>query len=305
MLLYCIIAIAVIYILLNLKRSRVDGDLIKHPHSYRKMLLLLMPTRTEATVQFDVDVAADPINNYLAQANKKFPVGLSHCTLWAVASALKNHPELNRFVVNRRLYQRKGIFITFAVKRIKKDKTAALTTIKFEIKEDETFKDMCQRMNELIDRPRRGEKTESEREVDFLHIFPDFIAKAVINFLKWANHFNWLPSFYIKTDPLYTSLFMANLGGIEMKSAYHHLFELGTCPLFLTLGEEEGKVVVENGEVVISNLIPARFVFDERVCDGMTAWACIKSGMQVLEQPEKYLACLGDDDHVIFSDVRP
>ena len=305
MLFYSVIVIAIAYILLNLKRSRADGNLIKHPHSYRKMLLLLMPTRTEANVQFDVEIAADPLKNYLEQANQKFPVGLTHCVVWAIASALKNHPELNRFVVNRRLYQRKGIFLTFAVKRIKKDKTAALTTIKFEIKENENFQQMSQRINTMIDQPRRGEKTESEKEIDFLHIFPDVIAKAVISSLKWANHFNLLPQLYIKTDPLYTSLFLANLGSIDMKSAYHHLFELGTCPLFLTIGEEETKAIVENGEIVISNRFPGRFVFDERTCDGMTAWACIQSGMRVLEQPEKYLGCLSDDDQIIFSDVRP
>jgi hypothetical protein len=94
---------------------------------------------------------------------------------------------------------------------------------------------------------------------------------------------------------MYTSAFLANLGSVGMGPGYHHLYEHGTCPLFLMFGKVEERPVVEDGEVKVGRVMHVRFSYDERIADGLTAKFGIESVARVLEDPERWLGCLAED----------
>ncbi|MCK7488727.1 MAG: hypothetical protein MZU97_26930 [Bacillus subtilis] len=41
----------------------------------------------------------------------------------------------------------------------------------------------------------------------------------------------------IKTDPIYSTAFFTNLGSIGMDTIYHHLYNWGTCSIFISVGK--------------------------------------------------------------------
>ena len=82
----------------------------------------------------------------------------------------------------------------------------------------------------------------------------------------------------IDTDPLYTSAFVANLGSIGIDAAYHHLYEHGNCPLFVTIGQ------VRDGQLTI------RYTFDERVEDGLYCAKSLQVLAQRIEDPAAWIA---------------
>lgn len=288
--------------LLNLKKSRSDGEYLGNIHPYRKVMLHIMPTRNESYVLYDDYVVADELLRYLEVVKQRFHCDMQHLVVAAVGHAMRKTPSMNRFVVGRRLYQRKGVWVTFSMKREKLNRAAKLTAVKREIGENESLFDLSSALNASIKVERSDKVTYTDKEVGLFSKIPRPIMVAAVKVFKLLDYYNLLPASFIKNDGFYTSLFAANLGSLGMKAGYHHLYEWGTCPLFMMVGRMEDRVFVEDGQIVIKKVIPLRFNYDERVDDGLNAGHGIKGLVDALENPFELLGCTaadGSDDHPI------
>lgn len=285
-----------LWILINLKKSRPDGTYLK-VHPFRTMLTFIMPTRNESVVYFDEWVPADNLLQYIEDAKDRFHLDVTHVVVGACATGLwgESGYRMNRFTVGRRLYQRKGVWLSFSMKRKKLDREAKLAAIKMQVQPGETFKDFCHRINQKIGIERSDAKTYSDKEFDLLLRMPRPILNVAVRLCYWLDYHNLLPGSFIKADAMYTSMFIANLGSLDMRAGYHHLYEWGNCPLFVMLGRIEERPVVENGQVVAKKMLHIRFSYDERIDDGFTASFGIQTMTMILENPATYLGCLKED----------
>ena len=292
----------VVLTLLNLKKSRSDGEYLGNIHPYRKVMLHIMPTRNESYVLYDDYVVADELLRYLEVVKKRFHCDMQHMIVAAVAHGMRKTPSMNRFVVGRRLYQRKGVWVTFSMKREKLNRAAKLTAVKREIGENESLFDLSSALNASIKVERSDKVTYTDKEVGLFSKIPRPIMVAAVKIFKLLDYYNLLPASFIKNDGFYTSLFAANLGSLGMKAGYHHLYEWGTCPLFMMIGRMEERVFVEDGQIVTKKVIPLRFTYDERIDDGLNAGHGIKGLVDAPENPFELLGCTaadGSDDHPI------
>jgi hypothetical protein len=291
----------VLWIALSMKSSRGDGVYIGVP-KYRRMMFFIMPTRNESVVYFDREIRAERFEAYLEKARVSFGAGVTHAGVAALNIGLAENPRMNQFVSGRRMYKRTGRWITFSMKRKKLNKQAKLSAVTLEMKDGETFRELCSRINGDIKVERSGKKTAADVEFDILDNLPRpglWFANVLI---RWLDYYNILPhDLFIKADGMYTSAFLANLGSVGMGPGYHHLYEHGTCPLFLMFGQVEEKPVIENGEVVKGRVLRIRFSYDERIADGLTAKYGIGTVARVLENPDEWLGCLAEDG----SDDKP
>lgn len=278
-----------------LHADRPDGELIKGIHPYRRLMAHIMPTRNESVVYFDSYVRADELIRYLKVANESFSANVTHALVAAGSIGLAENPRLNRFVSGRRLYQRKGGQITFSMKRQKLGREAKLSAVKLSLQEGETFRQMCERINENVTVERSGKKTSADKEFDLFNRLPSAALDAAVGVFRTLDHFNILPRYFIDSDAMYSSMFIANLGSLSMGAGFHHLYEWGTCPLFMMAGQIEKRAVIENDEVVIRNVLPIRWSFDERIDDGLNARFGIDSCNRALENPFEYFGCLKED----------
>ena len=89
------------------------------------------------------------------------------------------------------------------------------------------------------------------------------------------------PAALLRNDPMYTSVFVANLGSIELDAAYHHLYEWGNCPLFATLGRIE-----KDGDRTVAIV---KFSYDERVEDGLYAARSLEKFRAYAEDPAAWV----------------
>jgi len=295
-------SLALLVTLLTLKTSRSDGVYLGKIHAYRKMMMYIMPTRNESVVYYDDYADASAIEAYLAAVKPHFHADMTHMVVAAVSAALKHNPTMNRFVSGRRLYQRKGIWMTFAVKRQKLNRAAKLAAVKREIPPEQSFRTLCEGLQENITVERSDAVTYTDKEVNTLSRIPRPILRFGVQLLRTLDYYNILPWDFIKNDAMYTSVFTANLGSLGMKAGYHHLYEWGNCSMFAMVGKAEDRVVVVDGQVVVKKMIPFRFTYDERVDDGLNAGHGIKTLIDVLENPFEMLGCVaadGSDDHPI------
>jgi hypothetical protein len=188
--------------------------------------------------------------------------------------------KVNRFTKGGRLWQRKGVWVTFSALQAIREHEKMLT-VKREFPEDETLDEMVDSILDRLGRRRGGEKTSSDGEMKLaLDFLPPLLIHGVMGLLHLADHFGLLPKAMIDDDPMFTSVFVANLGSLGMDAGYHHLWEHGTCPAFATLG-----VVRERADG--SRVMNVRYTYDERIEDGIYAGITLARVKEGLENPEK------------------
>ena len=73
---------------------------------------------------------------------------------------------------------------------------------------------------------------------------------------------------------------------INLPSIYHHLYNFGTCSLFLSLGRPERQVIAnKEGKAVRQLMIPIGAVTDERVCGGADYAAGMRTLLKYMLNP--------------------
>ncbi|MBW2524474.1 MAG: 2-oxo acid dehydrogenase subunit E2 [Deltaproteobacteria bacterium] len=278
------------WLLLNLPRRRSDGVPVRKIHPYRKMIPFLMPGRNESVVYYEDVADASELEDYVARASGALgtEVDVTHCLVAALAQALTEHPELNRFVVGKRLYQRRRAAVTFSMKRKRLDRRAKLAAVKIRLSGAESFAELCRLINDQVSVERSGSKTHADRELGLLTGLPRPLLSLGVRLLRWLDDHNLAPASFIEQDPFYASAFIANLGSLGMGAAFHHLYEYGTCPLFMMVGRIEERPAVVDGQVVVRRVLPIRWSYDERIDDGLTAKGGMDAVRRRLEHPSTY-----------------
>lgn len=257
---------------------RPDGVLVTDAPPFRQVMPLLMPGRNEAAVYFDLDVDLSRTTPFLDAWNAAHPgrrATLFHVVLWAAARVLEARPELNRFVAGGRLWQRDGVWVSFAAKARLED-GAPLVTLKRRL-EAAGFDDVVGRVHDDVSTGRSGRESATDRELRLLVKLPVFLRRWLYGLFRWLDARGLAPGSMIAGDPLYTSLFVANLGSLKMDPCYHHLYEHGTASLFCVIGRARD---VDGRQVAT-----LRFTLDERVADGLYAQRSLELLRSLVEDP--------------------
>ncbi len=270
--------------------KRKDGERITDLPSYRQLMPFLMPTRNESVVYYDTYVKAEKLEAYLKSlGDNPHKITITHCVLKACAMGMKENPKMNRFVCGYRLYQRDKIEISFSMKKEKVSRSP-IKVVKMEVIPEESVEILADRIQSRLQVERSDKKTYTDKEIVLVTLLPRFLLRFLVWFLYWLDAHNLLPYGYIKSDPMYASLFIANLGTLGMDAGFHHLYEYGTIPLFGMVGEIRDMPVVEDGKVCARRLMHIRWSYDERIDDGLTAGIGINSVVRILEDPLTYFS---------------
>lgn len=269
-------------------RGRSDGTRIERLPPLRRLMPFLMPRRNDAYVLFEQTIPTAPLRGLLGRLNAaraaEDRVTLFHCVLRAIGLAITDFPRLNRFVAGRRLWERRGIWLALSAKqRLDRDAPVFSTKIRFD--PTESLADFADRMHRTLRQGRRGEAA-SDREIGMLMRLP----RPALRLLTWLqprlDAAGLLPARLIDDDPLYASVFVANLGSVGLDAAYHHLFEYGTVPIFVTMGRvHRAPVVLEDGQVSSHEVFVLRYTYDERIEDGFYAARALEALAGYLADP--------------------
>jgi hypothetical protein len=270
--------------------SRSDGTLVKDDPPVRRIMPYIMRGRNESVVYHEARYDLTRTLSWLAQQNAEGKkVTLFHLLLHAFARALHERPGLNRFVSGGRVWQRKGVWLSFAAKRAFAD-DAPFVTVKLEFPRDDTFAQVVDRVAASVGGARRGDKRAVDTELRLALAMPGPLLSLVMGFLRWLDRVNLMPRGMIAGDPMYASLFVANLGSIGLGDVYHHLYEYGTVSLFSAVGRVEKMVFVdEAGAAVVRDAVKICWSFDERIHDGFYCASSLKIAQQIVEDPATHV----------------
>ncbi len=113
-----------------------------------------------------------------------------------------------------------------------------------------------------------------DRELSLLLSLPPFLLGPLVRLQMALDGWGLLPGAFYRGDPMYASLFVANLGSVGLDAAFHHLYEYGNIPIFLAIGR------AKHGKATF------RWTFDERIEDGLYCAQSLEVFRRFIEDPE-------------------
>jgi hypothetical protein len=154
----------------------------------------------------------------------------------------------------------------------------------------ETLPEMVRAIAGLVEKGRSGRSSaSSDLEVRLAARLPRAVVAGVVQTLRALDHLGVLPASLLRGDPLFASLFVANLGSLGLDAGFHHLYEYGNIPIFLMLGRVSSQPVAQGEQVVVRPVVKLRYTFDERIEDGFAAARALGTLQGYLEAPEGLL----------------
>ncbi len=272
---------------------RHDGRLAEVP-PYRRMMPFLMRGRNEAAVYFEQTLDLGRAEPWLAAYNAAGDARATvfHLVLHALASVLHERPRLNRFAVGRRIYDRRGVHLSFAAKKQLRD-DAPLATVKREFPAGEGFAAMVAALTGEVRTAKSDQVSTIDRELDVLLRLPGPVLDVALGLLRRLDAWGLAPRALLDSDPMYASAFVANLGSVRLDAAYHHLYEHGNCPLFVTIGQVQPRpLVAADGQLAVRPTVTLRYTYDERVEDGLYCATSLELIRRRLEDPAAWLGAI-------------
>lgn len=251
--------------------KRPDGRVIKQLEPMQKIMPYIMKTRTDSMNMYEDTFNCAGMDAYIkAKAKEGVKLGYMHILIAAVVRLLALRPQLNRFVMNGKIYARPKIWVSFVVHPTLHDGSVG-TTIKLEFEGTESIYEVAEKINQAVEK--ETTKRVSENDTDklmriLMHIPGPFIA-FVINILMWMDKHNIMPKIIVDLSPFHTSFFMTNLKSLGISHVFHHCYNFGTTGLFIAMGKEKVIPVIKDKEVVQEKHMGFGMVSDERFCDGL------------------------------------
>ncbi len=258
----------------NYKRragDRIDGRRLRSLNGFYNFIPFIMPTRNDALNYYEQSFEITNADRWFRKqrVNGYKGIGMLHLLIAAYVRACAYLPGLNRFVVGNRVYAHNDIEIVMAVKRsLSIDATE--TTIKVPFKPTDTIYDVYNKMNEAIDSVKSSDEENGTEE--FANKFAA-LPRVIISFLIWlirvADYLGLLPKRLLDVSPFHGSMIITDLGSLGIGPIYHHIYNFGTLPVFVSFGAKRHVHELDrHGNVVERKYVDGKFVLDERTVDG-------------------------------------
>lgn len=249
--------------------GRSDGDLVRDVPAYRRILQVL-GRRTDSEVLFDQEIDVTETLAKLEQYNRVSPhrVTLFHLVMWGMTRAFVERPRMNRFSAGGRLYQRRGVFISYSAKKAMTD-DAPIVAIKREMAPTWTFPELVAALAGATHDGRSDKQSAVDKELGLLTALPVFVLRFLVWLAMWLDGKNLLPRALRDDDPLFASAYVSNLGSLKLEACHHHLWNYGSVSVFCTIGKPRAVLELRDGQVVERKKLTLKYTFDERIEDGL------------------------------------
>ncbi len=274
---------------------RPDGALVRDEAPARLIMPYLMPVRNQSLVFQETTYRIAAARAWLRAYNRAHHPRATLFQLLAYACAVVLHarPRLNRFVSGGRIYQRRGVDVSFIAKQEFTD-AGAEATVKVGLVPREPFRDWSARMSGLVGEARQAGRR-VDREIDLVMRLPGPLITGLVALARWLDRWNLYPWFMMREDPMYASLFLANLGSVGVSDAWHHLYEYGTVSIFGAVSAPRPHQFVQRDGAVVEPGLSVRWTFDERIDDAFSSARSLLLVQQIMEDPERHLGTPGGE----------
>jgi pyruvate/2-oxoglutarate dehydrogenase complex dihydrolipoamide acyltransferase (E2) component len=248
---------------------------------------LIMPTRCESMNNVIYPAEYEPMANYI-RAQRVQGNNISFQTIMAAAyvRTLKKYPYLNYFVMGRRVYRHKDITLSLIVLRDTPDGSVKEAAVKVVCDPDDTIQDVSRKFDEQVAIAKQVAESNATADFAGTLLRIPVLPNLVVLLARVMDRLGILPRCLEKLSPFHCSLFITNMMSIGLPAIHHHLYNFGTCSIFLSLGKPERQTVTAGGRAARKLMIPMGIVTDERICGGAEYAIGVHTFLQYLQHPE-------------------
>ena len=269
--------------------DRKEGRLLRSLPAFAKFVPFIMPTRNDACNQYEESFEVSDVDRRLRKlrVDGYKGIGLLHFIIAAYIRGVSMLPGMNRFIVGRRIYARDNIEVVMTVKRsLAIDATE--TTIKVVFEPTDTIFDVYRKMSEKIDEIKTVEGNNNTEDVaEAMCKAPRFLLRFALTILRIMDYFGWLPQSLLDASPFHGSMIITDLGSLRIGPIYHHIYNFGTLPVFISFGAKRHAYELDrHGNMVDRKYVDCKFVMDERTVDGHYSAQFLQAFRYICQHPE-------------------
>lgn len=269
--------------------DRKEGRLLRSLPAFAKFVPFIMPTRNDACNQYEESFEVSDVDRRLRKlrVDGYKGIGILHFIIAAYIRGVSMLPGMNRFVVGRRIYARDNIEVVMTVKRsLAIDATE--TTIKVVFEPTDTIFDVYRKMSEKIDEIKTVEGNNNTEDVaEAMCKAPRFLLRFALTILRIMDYFGWLPQSLLDASPFHGSMIITDLGSLRIGPIYHHIYNFGTLPVFISFGAKRHAYELDrHGNMVDRKYVDCKFVMDERTVDGRYYAQFLQAFRYICQHPE-------------------
>jgi len=268
--------------------DRKEGRLVRSIAPLYKFMPYIMKSRNDASNLYaDTTEVTETDRWFREKRAEGFKgLGMLHLFIAAYIRTVAHKPGLNRFISGQKIYSRNKITISMVVKRnLASDSNE--TSIKVDFSPRDTIYDVYRKLNEKIDEIKASEdENDAEKIAASFSKLPGLVFRFAVWLLFLLDYFDLLPKAILKASPFHGSMMITDLGSLGINPIYHHLYNFGNLPVFISFGAKRRAIEVsDEGRLVERKYVDYKLFLDERICDGFYYASALKYIKYYLRNP--------------------
>ena len=267
--------------------DRADGRKLRTLPPMHYLEPYIMKVRADSQNQFEDVIDITNIERYLDEKHKEGYTNMTllHVILAAYVRVVAERPGINRFISGQKIYSRNNIECAMTVKKeMTLESPDTCIKVIFDPRDDiyNVYNKFQKVYKEAISAPSDFDKTAGS-----LVKIPGLLLRAAMGALRLMDYFGILPKSLLKVSPFHGSMIITSMGSLGIPAIYHHLYDFGNLPCFLSYGSIfTGDAVKRDGTKERHHFVTFKAVLDERICDGYYYASAFKRIKRYLLHPE-------------------
>ena len=250
--------------------DRKDGRRVRSVSPMQRVSAYIMKTRNTSSNFFEDEIDTAAIDRYVKEKKDAGRKGFNimHVLIASYIRAASQLPGINRFISGREVYARNDIQICLVIKkemRLEEPDTAIKVHFTPEVTAEEVYDAFTKVIEDYRNNPGGG----FDKTAKALAFVPGFVLRAAVKLLHWFDYIGLLPTFLTEVSPFHGSFFITSMGSLGIPPIYHHLYDFGNVPIFMSFGAKEHRYELQaDGTTAKKTFVRYTVVMDERICDG-------------------------------------
>lgn len=262
-------------------KDRKDGKYIKPEGSIAVIFPFIFPRRCDAEVSTTIDFDLEELCSWVDKQNKskklEYKMTYFHAIMACFGKVFFNRNKLNRFVRNKRVYERDKVIFSFMAKDKMTD-NADEKIICLTLDPKDNALDMSKKMAIDIFKSKNEGKNDFDDVLKIFTRLPKWLLSLIVKFVMFLDKHGKNPKVLTEGDTNYSTVIFSNLGSIKSNSCYHHLNEYGTNSIVITIGTIK--------EVNKRRMVDITFTLDERIADGFYFAKSVNIAQELANNPK-------------------
>lgn len=270
--------------------DRRDGRKIRTLPPMQYIAVCIMHKRNDAQNLFKSTIDYANIDKYIKEKREQGLAGFGfmHVMVAAYIRMVSQKPALNRYIAGWKIFSRNEIILSMMIKKEMKV-NAQESAIKVRFQPTDTAEDVYRRMEEAIEIARQeGDSNVFDKVARVINYLPTVLLRWFISFMQFLDYFGIMPKVVEEASPFHSSVYVSNLGSLGIPPIYHHLYNFGNTPIFITFGAKRRELQLNpDGTTSAHTMIDYTITTDERTTDGHYLATALKGLEKLFRTPEK------------------